>query len=91
MRYTKVMDGATFEYLVCTAQHGHVMTEGDAWLGTLAQDSDHSRRRLVESCPSKQDYLNERGAEGWELVAVEATTMANAEVLSRLYLKRRRA
>ena len=76
-----------FEYLVSQAQFGRVTFENGEWIGTPMDSGDPD----LDSCPFISDYLNELGAEGWELVACTVNNMdtgADSTPLEKLFLKR---
>ena len=79
-----------FEYLVSQAQFGRVTFENGEWIGTPIGTGDPD----IESCPEIPDYLNELGAEGWELVSCTVNnvqTSADSTPLEKLFLKRQLA
>lgn len=74
------------EYLVVTSQFGQATWENDRWLGKKDPAKSGSQEAL-DSCPKLWKYLNDKGMEGWELVA--ATSVEKTETtLTTLYLKR---
>ena len=60
-----------FEYLVCMAQEGRVTWVNGQWIGTK-QPADYSEKEALASCPRLWEFLEQKGTEGWELVAVNA-------------------
>jgi len=61
----------TFEYQVCHAQQSAVTFVNGVWQGSVPLDPEHTKEQsLLRSCPTVWEYLQQRDAEGWELVAV---------------------
>lgn len=56
-----------FEYLVVHAEGERVLTANGHWQGLVERGQPGS----IESCPSLFSYLEEAGAQGWELVAID--------------------
>jgi len=71
-----------FEYLVAHVRDGRVWSANDHWQGSEEQGEPGADA----SCPSLLDYLEEAGAQSWELVAVDPETVGTAV----LYFKRAR-
>ena len=71
-----------FEYLVVYQENNRILTTNGHWQGTVDRGQDGDR----ESCPSLFEYLENAGAQGWELVAVDPEGQGNAV----LYFKRER-
>ncbi len=71
-----------FEYLVVRTHQDRVLTANGHWQGTVPWGEDGD----VESCPGFFGYLEEAGAQGWDLVGV----VPEAEGQSTLYFKRAR-
>lgn len=69
-----------FEYLVVYAEQDRVLRANGHWQGTEDPDSDQGRA----SCPSLFEYLEEAGAQGWELVAIDPEKEGTVQ----LYFKR---
>ena len=69
-----------FEYLVVYMERDRVHTANGHWMGTVdkGEDGDH------DSCPSLFDYLEDAGAQGWDLVALDPEEVGTAQ----LYFKR---
>jgi hypothetical protein len=78
-----------FEYRVCQAQQGRMTFADGVWLGEVAQDAADVVAAF-ESCPQVWDYLNEAGAEGWEMVAATTRVEGAGAVVDVIYLRRRR-
>ena len=72
---------ARFEYMICAAQLMHLTFVNDEWQGMLPPNAAGA----LDTCPNLWDFLQEVGASGWELVAVNTT---EEEALTTLYLKR---
>lgn len=69
-----------FEYLVVYVEHDRVVSANGHWQGEVERGQPGD----VESCPSLFSYLEEAGAQGWELVAVDPEDRRTAQ----LYFKR---
>jgi hypothetical protein len=69
-----------FEYLVIYMENDRVLTTNGHWQGLVPRGEDGD----VDSCPSLFEYLEEAGAQGWELVAVDPEETGTAQ----LYFKR---
>lgn len=69
-----------FEYLVVKMQSERVLTANGHWQGTV----DRGEEGDLESCPSLFEYLEEAGAQGWDLVALDPEEEGTAQ----LYFKR---
>lgn len=67
-----------FEYLVVRQENNRILEANGHWQGTEPGDP--------ATCPDKFAYLEEAGAQGWELVAVDPEGPGQAV----LYFKRRR-
>lgn len=72
-----------FEYLVVYAAQDRVLRANGHWQGEVAEGEDGAS----ESCPSLFDYLEEAGAQGWELVAIDPEDTGTVQ----LYFKRSHA
>jgi hypothetical protein len=73
---------ARFEYLVVYMEKDRVLTANGHWQGTVDRGQDGDR----DSCPALFEYLEDAGAQGWELVAVDPEETGTAQ----LYFKRTR-
>lgn len=71
---------ARFEYLVVYMESDRVLTANGHWQGTVDRGQDGDR----DSCPALFEYLENAGAQGWELVAVDPEETGTAQ----LYFKR---
>ena len=71
---------ARFEYLVVYMEKDRVLTANGHWQGIVDRGEDGDR----DSCPSLFEYLENAGAQGWELVAVDPEETGTAQ----LYFKR---
>ena len=69
-----------FEYLVVFVDNNRVLTANGHWQGDVPQGEEGD----ADSCPDKFAYLEQAGAQGWELVAVDPEGIGNAV----LYFKR---
>ncbi len=69
-----------FEYLVVYVERDRVLTANGHWQGTEERGTPGG----FESCPSLFEYLEEAGAQGWELVSVDPEGQGTAQ----LYFKR---
>lgn len=69
-----------FEYLVVFMQNDRVLTANGHWQGLVDKGEDGD----VDSCPSLFEYLEDAGAQGWDLVAVDP----EGEGTAQLYFKR---
>lgn len=69
-----------FEYLVVHTEQHRVLSANGHWQGTVGRGEPDA----AESCPSLYPYLEEAGAQGWELVAVDPEDSGTAT----LYFKR---
>lgn len=69
-----------FEYLVIYMENDRVLTTNGHWQGEVARGEEGD----VASCPSLFEYLENAGAQGWELVAVDPEETGTAQ----LYMKR---
>jgi hypothetical protein len=62
-----------YEYLVCLVQQGKVTWVNGEWAGTVIPSSPGSNSAAaLGSCPHTWSFLNEKGGDRWELVAVTA-------------------
>ena len=73
---------ARFEYLVVFVEHDRVVSANGHWQG----EKERGEPEALESCPSLFPYLEDAGAQGWELVAVDPEDRGTAQ----LYFKRNR-
>lgn len=78
---------SSFEYVRCFCQGNKATFEGNKWLGFIPQ-AEPDAQEALNSCPDIQDYLNEKGKEGWELVGVAGAVSNNGVLMESLYLKR---
>ena len=69
-----------FEYLVVFMQDDRVLTANGHWQGLVDKGEDGD----VDSCPSLFEYLEDAGAQGWDLVALDPEGKGTAQ----LYFKR---
>ncbi len=69
-----------FEYLVVKMQSDRILTANGHWQGTVEQGGEGA----LESCPDLFEYLEEAGAQGWDLVALDPEEVGAAQ----LYFKR---
>lgn len=69
-----------FEYLVLYMENDRVLTTNGHWQGEIPQGEPGD----LESCPSLFEYLEDAGAQGWELVALDPEGRGTAQ----LYFKR---
>ncbi len=69
-----------FEYLVVYVEQDRVLTANGHWQGTVEAEEEGAN----ESCPMLFDYLEEAGAQGWELVTLDPEERRTAQ----LYFKR---
>jgi len=76
---------AQFEYMVCSTQLMRVTFINGEWQGELPPNANGA----LETCPPLWDFLQEAGANGWELVAV--TNTSKPDELATLYLKREKS
>jgi hypothetical protein len=58
-----------FEYRVCQAQQSRVTFVNGQWAGSVPS-GDPNPQKALNSCPEVWIYLNQAGAEGWQLVSV---------------------
>jgi len=72
-----------FEYLVVYQENNRVLTANGHWQGEVPKGEEGD----LESCPDKFAYLEEAGAQGWDLVAIDPEREGTAV----LYFKRERA
>ena len=72
-----------FEYLVVFVEKDRVLRANGHWQGTVADGEAGDR----DSCPDLFQYLEEAGAQGWELVSLDPEETGTA----RLFFKRTRA
>jgi hypothetical protein len=71
-----------FEYLVVHQQDDRVISANGHWQGEIARDEPGG----LESCPDLVGYLEQAGAQGWNLVAIDSEAVGTAV----LYFKRER-
>lgn len=69
-----------FEYLVVYMENDRVLTANGHWQGEVEKGEDGA----AESCPSLFEYLEQAGAQGWDLVALDPEETGTAQ----LYFKR---
>lgn len=79
----------TFEYQVCQVQQSRVTFVNGRWAGAVPQDQCDVQAAFA-SCPTVWDYMNQAGAEGWELVAVTSRPEPQGQALDVVYLQRQR-
>jgi hypothetical protein len=87
------MPQPTFEYRLAVLQQSRVTYINGEWAGRLPlQAAAANPAQGLESCVDVNAWLQQVGAEGWELVSVtvEPARAPSQENLTRLYLKRRR-
>ena len=75
------------EYRVCQAQQSRVTFVNGRWAGEIP-NTDPDIQKALNSCPEVWVYLNQAGAEGWDLVAVTTRTEDAGGIVDVLYLKR---
>lgn len=75
------------EYRVCQTQQSRVTFVNGQWAGRIPK-TEPDVQRAFNSCPEVWDYLNQAGAEGWDLVAVTTRMEDQGGVVDVLYLKR---
>jgi hypothetical protein len=71
-----------FEYLVVYMENDRVLRANGHWQGTVEEGGEDAQN----SCPSLFSYLEEAGAQGWELVSIDPEETGTAQ----LYFKRSR-
>jgi hypothetical protein len=71
-----------FEYLVVFMDNDRVVRANGHWQGEVAEGEEGA----LASCPSLFEWLEDAGAQGWEMVAVDPEGQGTAQ----LYFKRRR-
>ncbi len=76
-----------FEYRVCQSQQSRVTFVDGAWAGAVPT-TDADPQKALDSCQKVWDYLNQAGAEGWELVSGTTRVQNPGQVIDTLYLKR---
>lgn len=69
-----------FEYLVVFMSNDRVLTANGHWQGLVAKGEEGD----VDSCPSLFEWLQDAGAQGWDMVAVDPEETGTAQ----LYFKR---
>jgi hypothetical protein len=79
-----------FEYLCCQVQASKVTYVNGTWAGGTWGDPAKDQERMLDSCPAIWTFLNERGEEGWELVAAYDVTASGGHTYERFVLKRSR-
>ena len=73
-----------YEYLVCCSQFNKITHVNDRWHGRLPpQRGDEA----IDSCPGLAAFLQQAGAEGWELVSAYAVPYQSG-TLEKLFFKR---
>lgn len=89
------MTPMTFEYRIAMLQQGKVTYVNGQWAGRMPlQMAVSNSAKGLESCDDESTWLQNAGAEGWELVSVTVTPVqvpGSQETLTRMYLKRRRS
>jgi len=71
-----------FEYLVVVQEQNRILTANGHWQGEIAKGEAGDR----DSCPDLLAYLQDAGAQGWDLVALDPEDKGSAV----LYFKRER-
>lgn len=71
-----------FEYLVVSQDQGRIVTANGHWQGDVPKGEPGD----LASCPDLLAYLEEAGAQGWDLVAIDPEGVGTAT----LYFKRER-
>ena len=74
-----------YEYIVAVEQQGRVTFVNDKWVVEL-QGSEPSQDDVMR-CPYYPDFLNSKGAEGWELVSVVLVPSGD-QFFSKMFLRR---
>lgn len=69
-----------FEYLVVYQENNRILTTNGHWQGEVPRGDEGD----VASCPDKFEWLEQAGAQGWDLVAIDPEGEGNAV----LYFKR---
>jgi hypothetical protein len=77
-----------FEYRVCQAQQSRVTFVNGQWAGSIPNTGDDPQTAFL-SCPEVWMFLNQAGAEGWDLVSVTSRVQDEAQIVDVLYLRRR--
>lgn len=75
------------EYRVCQAQQSRVTFVNGRWAGEVP-NTDPDIQKALNSCPEVWAYLDQAGAEGWDLVAVTTRVEDAGGIVDVLYLKR---
>jgi hypothetical protein len=84
------MGTSAFEYLVCVSQLGKVIFVNNQWQGGVGgPHSSEPHDRMLDSCPELTSFLNQAGADGWELVSAYSLSLEHG-VMEKLILKRSR-
>lgn len=79
----------SYEYLVCVEQENRVTWVNGAWAG--AKKGEVPGHEEFQACPHTWEFLNEKGADGWELVSVVPVTRTVDDAVyesEKLYLRR---
>lgn len=76
------MTNQRFEYRICQVQFSRVTFINGEWAGTLPPNHE----KAVEGCSWVWEYLNEMGADGWQMTS--ALTMSESSSAQILYLMR---
>jgi hypothetical protein len=84
------MRPGAFEYLICVSQLNKVTFVNNQWQGRVGgPHSSEPHDRMLDSCPDLTAFLNQAGADGWELVSAYALALGHG-VMEKLILKRSR-
>ena len=84
------MAAKKINYLVCNVQDAKVTWVNGEWVGKVSFSSASPEEALM-SCPDVWDFLNEKGAGGWDLTTVDSSVLRSGDGETRfstLYLKR---
>ena len=74
-----------YEYIVAFEQQGKITDVNGEWVNPL-QGREPSQDDL-QRCPDPHDFLNAKGAEGWDLVSVVLIPHGD-QLTSKMYLRR---
>ncbi len=73
-----------YEYLYCICVDDRVQWANNQWAGEGDPLTAKDPEKLIDTCPRVFDFLNQRGQQGWELVAA-TNVLSGGEVVTRFF------
>ena len=74
-----------YEYIIAFEQQGKITFVNNQWV--LQLQGSEPTQEDIQKCPDPHDFLNTKGAEGWELVSVFLMPISD-QTATKMYLRR---